>query len=336
MNKTVRFITCTCLCTVAWAGEDVAREAWQLRMNGRIDEAKTLLVRHVAKHPEDGPSRFELARIEFLTASEPRPPGMKASQEAIEAALKIDPDNAQYHFWAGTIALYQGIAKAHKATAILGLSGQMKRAIRHYGKALAINPDYHEARLALFGCYDRLPWALGGSRKKAKAELAAILERDPVYGAEAKCQKRPRKTNETKVAIWETCIRANPRRADAHARLAMLLARTTADMEGLTRAAEHAHRAYALDPRETYPFLVLARGYHRTGNLDKAEQAARLYLDCHPLAAQARAWGFEVLARVAEERGDTEQAEEYARKAGRLHPGGFRPKLPMNELFGAP
>jgi tetratricopeptide (TPR) repeat protein len=45
-------------------------------------------------------------------------------------------------------------------------------------RALAIAPDYLEAREGLFHFYERAPWPLG-SRAKAKAQLDEIRRRDP-------------------------------------------------------------------------------------------------------------------------------------------------------------
>lgn len=45
-------------------------------------------------------------------------------------------------------------------------------------KALAINPDYLEAREGLFQFYERAPWPLGSSAKAA-TQLAEIRKRDP-------------------------------------------------------------------------------------------------------------------------------------------------------------
>lgn len=49
---------------------DVAMQAFELRMAGKVDEAKELLEKAVAEKPKDASVQFELARIYFYISHE--------------------------------------------------------------------------------------------------------------------------------------------------------------------------------------------------------------------------------------------------------------------------
>jgi tetratricopeptide (TPR) repeat protein len=85
-------------------------------------------------------------------------------------AVELDPNNAVY------LGIYGGASlQLAGRTNSLSAANRGREAME---KALAINPDYLEAREGLFQFYDRAPWPIGSSAK-AKAQLDEIRKRDP-------------------------------------------------------------------------------------------------------------------------------------------------------------
>jgi tetratricopeptide (TPR) repeat protein len=85
-------------------------------------------------------------------------------------AVKLEPDNSVYLGIYGGASL-QFAARTNSVSAAMRGRDAME-------KALAIDPDYMEAREGLFQFYQRAPWPIGSSAKAA-AQLAEIRKRNP-------------------------------------------------------------------------------------------------------------------------------------------------------------
>lgn len=133
--------------------------------------------------------RFPEARVAFekLAAAEPanataahylgqtllRRGDAKALDDAapwLEKAVALDPQNATYLFNYGAAQLQL----ARKNTSLTSAS-KGREALE---KAVALKPDYLDAREALFQYYTQAPFFAGGSSSKAAAQLEEIRKRD--------------------------------------------------------------------------------------------------------------------------------------------------------------
>ena len=88
----------------------------------------------------------------------------------LERAAELEPGNAIYLGVYGGASL-QYAARANSVSAATKGRDAME-------KALALDPDYLEAREGLFQFYQRAPWPIG-SAAKAKEQLEEIRRRDP-------------------------------------------------------------------------------------------------------------------------------------------------------------
>ncbi|MCK4913671.1 MAG: tetratricopeptide repeat protein, partial [Planctomycetes bacterium] len=116
--------------------ENIAMRAFDLRMAGKVDEAKELLEKAAAEKPKDASIQFELARIYFYISSETL--DLDLAQKTIEKAVELKPDNARFHYWSGEIAMYNGIIKMRDFWGRLAMPGQMKKAVRHFKRAVEL------------------------------------------------------------------------------------------------------------------------------------------------------------------------------------------------------
>lgn len=177
---------------------DKVQQAFKSRMSGNVDGAKEMLEKELSANPNNGAAWFELARVEFYRAGKTQE--MDAAQEAIEKALMVDPENVRYLSFAGRIAMYNSILKAHASKADEEAQ-QMKKATEALEKALAQDPNHHEARLLLVSCYGNNSPERGGDRTKAEQHVKTLEEQSPVHGAEARCEFSMKNPDE-RLTLW--------------------------------------------------------------------------------------------------------------------------------------
>lgn len=196
---------------------NIATQAFELRIEGKVDEALKLLEKAVATNPADGPAQFELARVHFCTTMDTvgetegtlkqKQKAMKSkltlAQKAIEKAIKADPANPRYHYWAGKIGTYLTVYDAHFITTMPAVPIRSINFLKSYEKAIKLKPDFYRARKELIGLYERLPWYCGGSKSKAK-EHAKQLEQLEPEPQEDDLLIPPPKQAKTRVGIYDS------------------------------------------------------------------------------------------------------------------------------------
>ena len=175
---------------------NVAMQAFELRMAGKVDKAVELLEKAVAEDPGNGPAQFELARDYFCTTTDcvertegtlkQKQKAMKkqltSAQKAIKRAIKANPDNPRYHYWAGRISTYNVVYDAHFVWTMPAVPIHSINAIKNYEKAVKLKPDFYQARHELIGLYDRLPWYCGGNKSKAREHAKKLNQTEPESG----------------------------------------------------------------------------------------------------------------------------------------------------------
>jgi tetratricopeptide (TPR) repeat protein len=102
---------------------------------------------------------------------------LDAAVEAAERAVEELPQDARAWFWSGRAHGMQ----AMRANLLMKAkwAGRSREA---YEKAVALDPQYVEARYDLMQYYLFAPGFLGGGREKADAEAAEIARRDVLWG----------------------------------------------------------------------------------------------------------------------------------------------------------
>ena len=258
---------------------------------------------------------------------------LKRARKAIKRAVQLAPTQARYHYWDGVLAACSSIAAAHSVLTWPALPFRARASIAAFEQAVALQPEYHQARTWLLETYTGLPWYLGGSQSKAEEHAAACEDFDPVWGAKARCLVEARRDPKRQVTIWQDVVGSHPDRADAHAGLARALLRTR-DTE---QAQLHAQKAVALDSSEALVLLEAARRCLSEGDLIGAERLANAYLDVQPLpAGPCRARGLRMLARVRERQGKAVEAGALRDEAAALDPVDWWPPVPPEELYTPP
>lgn len=232
-----------------------------------------------AAHALFGARRYPEARIalEKILAAEPRHAAachylgraIAARNDAIaldEAlpwlakAVELEPKNAIYLGIYGGILLQQAGRTASYSAATKGREAMEK--------AIALDPDYLDAREGLFQFYQRAPWPVGSSAK-ANAQLEEIRQRDP---ARAIILSVLLKVNaKDYAAAFKLCEEALARNPADY--VALYHFGRTASISGanLTRGLASLHACLKLEP-PTPASPTHSNAWQRIGNIEERLQ----------------------------------------------------------------
>ena len=306
---------------------DQAMRAFELRMDGKTDEAKVLLEKACKRSPKDACLWFELARVHWHQWSRER--DMKPAQKAIDRAVKLEPDNVRYLYYAGQIHFYHGFIKAHNPLLALSLPLEMGKAKKSLEKALVLDPNEHQARLFLMKLYS-CPAPLGSKRKAAK-HLNQLEALDPVYAIRAKEEQGSSHDPEARLAIWKSMLQSHPDHPEVHAALCKAYAR----VKDYEKAMQHFERACQLDPWQQRLLLDIASSCGK--NRTQKEAYLWQYLASEPAppkAMQALVWGQRYWS--FKRQGKLEEAEQALTRANALDPDGHAGPELIRDMFVAP
>lgn len=144
---------------------ETAKQSYQA---GRFAEAAAKLEQAAQTDPDNASLHYWLGRCYYELRNYER-----ASQQ-VARAVKLDEQNSDYHFWLART--YGQLAQTHHSL-WLGIKTR-----KEFETAIELNPKNILARRALVEFYTSAPWIVGGSRNKARAQIAAIASLDPVQG----------------------------------------------------------------------------------------------------------------------------------------------------------
>ncbi len=164
-----------------WAATAVAQTPLQPGIQhfaaGRLPQAEQFFSDVLKSEPANHAAMYYLAR----TIGERDAARLERTDEArkwAEKAVKLQPDNSNYHLWygraLGVIALNSGKLK------MISLAGKIKN---EFETAARLDPANVDARIALMEYYVNAPGIAGGSKSKAKEQAEAARRLDPFRGA---------------------------------------------------------------------------------------------------------------------------------------------------------
>lgn len=146
-------------------------EAERLMVATRNAEAREVMTRFVAAHPQDAEGHLALARAYGREAK------LKDAIAHIRQATELQPDTARY--WMELATAYGALAGQGF---ILFRPFRTRKARGFLRRAVEAEPDRIEARMALYQYELFTPPLYGGSRKRAKEILAWVRERNDYHG----------------------------------------------------------------------------------------------------------------------------------------------------------
>jgi len=298
----------------------VAMDAYKLRMQGKVDDANSLLTQAILKNPHNAAAHYELARTKLHMAlgnPEKLVERIEDANKSIIKAIENDPNNAIYPFFEGHIALIQNYMSQTKENAAK-LCGAFE-------SALKLKPDYRQAMLYLVEIYSTVPKEDGGDKSKAEQYAKKLEEMDKVFGAKARWILMPKDAN--RVDYWRNVMKNHEGNTDVLEEMGKAYLWT----DDVNDAVLCFEKAIKIDPEKSYLFMDLSI-YHTWASLgarDNSELRQRAiaagdaavtrYLDSKPvLPMQAYALG--VQYKYKAHSGHKEQADELLKKAKELDP----------------
>lgn len=146
--------------------------AQKLLEQGRVDLAIGVLKDRIAGDPNNAQAYNLLCRAYLMSDKWNR------AVSACEHAVKLDPDNSQYHLWLGRS--YGQKAEHVNALSAAHVAGQVRD---EFETAVRLNPKNVDARDDLADFYLEAPGIVGGGESKAQAEAEEIQKLEPAQAA---------------------------------------------------------------------------------------------------------------------------------------------------------
>ena len=235
--------------------------------------------------------------------------------EQLEQAVKQEPNNADYHFWLGVT---YG-AQAQKAS-IFKAPGLAKKTRAEFERAVQLDPNHIEARLALLDYYSIAPGIMGGDMDKAVEQANEIKKRDSLEGhrAFARLYTRQKKPDLARKE-WVAAVNEQPNSAKAR----FFYSGYLMNEKNYKNALEEVDAGLRADPNYMPTYYRLGQLSALSGaNFGRGEQALKKYLAYQPAEDEpqhARAWYW--LGTIYEKEGRKAEAKQSFQTALKLQPG---------------
>ena len=185
--------------------------AYELRMNGKADQALNLLEQNLKEDTANALALYELARtrLHYRSGELEGPALLDYLKSTIEKAIKLDPDNIIYYPFA--IVIYDMNLDWNKGSGKENEWIQRKSAI--YQKMLELNPDKAKIKLEMLEICLKNPDLLHCDEDELKGLVTEIKETDEVLGAMA--SNKLNKDIENDYEFWMEMVNKNPTNSDA-------------------------------------------------------------------------------------------------------------------------
>jgi len=162
------------LCPGVLHASEATLEAKALLAEGRRDRAKVLLLEEAKRDPRDAEVCFLLAKV--YTAEQ----DFDLAAEYAEKSIKLADSVSLYHLNLARILL----GKTTQSGA-LGAFMSARKGKKQYERAIELDPNNLDARFELCMYYLVAPGLIGGDKKKANEQAAALAARNDLYGSYA-------------------------------------------------------------------------------------------------------------------------------------------------------
>lgn len=291
-------------------------EAFELRINGKPDQAKTLLLTALKNDSTNAAAYFELARtLNYMNLR-----GSAEADKALKNALKYDPENVIYAYYNAKNCFL----KAYIAMQTGGDNAKdlIKNVCSEFVQVLEMKPDYPEAMMYLVEIYGMLPENMGGDKIKAEEYTQKLEKLNKFYGAKARLIMMPEETD--MIGYWKNYIAENGEDCLSLKELGVSLL----FKDDINGAKENFNKAIAIDKSQNIRLLDLAR-YHMmkvmqnkdaaTVELPKSKEYIEKYLETLPEPIPPiKAWAIGMQAKIEMFSGNNEKAEKLMEKAKTL------------------
>lgn len=293
-------------------------EAFDLRIKGKPEQAKALLLSILETDTTNALAHFELARtLNYMNLM-----GSEEADQELKSALKYDPKNVVYAFYNAKNCFLKAYIAMHDGGDNAG--NLIDKVCNEFIKVLEIKSDYPEALMYLVEIYGILPENMGGNKVKAEEYAQKLEKLDKFYGAKARLTLLPEETD--RVNYWSNL--ASNHTKDCRFWKELGVANLFADnMEG---AKQSFTKAMELDKDQNVRLLDLSR-YHQMkvmqnrdaakDELPKSKEYIEQYLASTPAPIPPlKAYAIGMLAKTEMFLGNNAEAEKLMEEAKKIDP----------------
>jgi len=315
------------------------QKAYELRINGQVDEALGLLEDLLVNDPTNAMAHYEMARIQDYMLTGGGDISVDDILSSINKALEYDPENASYAYFKANLTFLKAYMSMRGESE--DVAGKVAEACKAYEDVLKLQKDYKEAMLCLVEIYGWLPEDMGGDVAKAEMYTEKLEALDDFYGAKARLVLLPEDTDP--INYWTEYLSNHKKDVD----ILTELSRACLLMGNIEMAEKYINETILIDPSQNVLVLNLAR-YHLMQVMQNQEVAdtelplAKEYFEkfinsdpapIAPLKAYAIGW----VSRIEQFSGNEEEAKRLTEKAKSLDPYFSRATgVPSASLFIPP
>jgi tetratricopeptide (TPR) repeat protein len=320
------------------------QKAYELRMQGKVDDAKAILEQAVLQNPNNANVHYELARIQLYRAlgigsRETLFKMIGDAKNHIDKAVELNSEDVIYTNFSG----YVGFLEAYYSL-IMGEQSKEKlaRAIESYESSLKLKPDQYQVMLYLIELYSQFPEKAGGDRSRAEQYAVQLEGVGDVFGAKAKSILLPEEAD--KVEYWQKILKKYEQNADVLEELG----KAYLGADKVDSAVYYFQKAIEIDSEKASLFLDLSIYYSflamRAGDnkellqkfVASGDSAIVRYIDTKPIQPML-AYALGVRGKFKFFLGDQEQGQVLFKEAEALDPYFSKATAaPRAELFISP
>ncbi|MDH4201737.1 MAG: hypothetical protein OEV87_02455 [Phycisphaerae bacterium] len=302
----------------------VSRKAFQLRIDGKSQQAKEMLSEYLKDDPNDAVSQFEYSRVLCYLFD------LESAEKHAVLAVQLDEDNPRYHYWQGLCETYLYIDQAHHKGNLDPLI--LKRSIAALQKAVELKPDYYEARYLLVNLLNNNEPDQGGDQQKARQHAERLMEMDLDYGLQAKMVVEENRPMDWKIQQYQAALTKEPDNAGLHAKIALLYA----ESDQMEKLQEHIDKALELDEQQKDILLKIAFQLAMKKDYEPAKAMVQRYLDmATEEPAAMRAFALFYLAKIEQLSGSPD-AEKTLQQSRQVDPNGWQTMMAPPEMLFEP
>lgn len=251
--------------TALRAQEGATRQGIEHFELGRFEDAKKAFDVAIGQNQRDTAALFYLGRIAMVRGD------FDDAAKLLERATKVDGRTAEHFRWLGQAYAQQAVRGSKIKAAFIA-----KRAKVAFERAVSLEQDNVEARMALLRYYLLAPGMMGGSTERAARQVPEIRKRSPYWGRLAAAGvHEDRKDIAAAEREYLSAIEEFPDSASALYALGLLYQRA----EQHEKAFDAFERMAAAFPNESNALYAIGRlGAHTGQRLERAEEALKLFL----------------------------------------------------------
>jgi uncharacterized protein len=302
------------------ADPEVVRAGIELLEAGHFAAAKEHFERYLSGAPGAAQLHYWLGRSLLAAKGE-------GAIAAIERAVELDPLHADAHLWLARAQIEKLQSASGFQQALL--AGSVRRSLE---KAVELEPENLEARSTLAGYYLNAPGVAGGSMRKAREQIAAIVAIDPNRGHLLMAGMHVgRKEWLEAEAAFRRALEVEPHNAEVHYQMG----RMYQDQEKWREASASFESAVAADPEHALSWYQLGRNGALSGDgLERALEALERYTERYAAAGDPafRSGSWWRKGMVHEKLGQPEKAIDAYERAVELDPAHQQASMALARL----